>query len=280
MKVYQLLILLLICHLCLGCNFFPKKDSFPEFPFFEQVITDKDLFEQIIKTDESQSLFFLNNNKYLSISEKFVEKRESSGNIHIYEFEIKDMNNHSFFYEKIEKEPYYNPPQIFIDKDANFYLNEYKYLSPTYFQKQKFNEINISDSLFLYEPPVQNNGNIDSLKNIYMLYLEKKYGVSFDENRDYIIKHDTLIILSAKEITNDAELKKESFEEFHDKELAGYLNGGKLPSSYYRYYYKLGEVKFKYSESTSFELPQILKMDKNVYIFHSNFGLYKVKNNP
>lgn len=272
-----------------SCDYFPKEDKHPEVPFFEDIIKDKTIFEPIALIDKNNSdshyLFFLNNGKYLSIKRSLEEvnrgRNDTNSKIDVerqvfLNVEIRDLENKLQFKEIIQSEKL---KHIIIDKNANLYANGYYYLSPDYSRKQKLDVINISDSLSART--MKNlSPNEDSVTQVHLSILEKKFDFRKKDNDNYLIKNDRIIIFKNNEFVVDAERKQSPFDEFDDAILVEYRNDNRIfPSSYSYYYYNFGKIKFKYFDGKSGTMnPGKIEYDGQTYLFHPKFGIYKIKN--
>lgn len=271
-----------------GCDYFPKDDKHVEVPFFEDIIKDKTIFEPISIIDEnksdSQHLFFLTNGKYLSIKQSLEEikndnahpnLKKDTDHHNILNIEIRDLNNNLNFKEIINSNAF---GHIIVDKNANLYADGFYYSSPNYSKKIKMELINISDSLSART--LKNlSPNEDSVQNVNLAILEKKFDFKKKKDEDYIVKNDKVFVFINADFLIDNEQKQSSFDEFDDPILVEYRNDNRaFPSSYYYYYYNIGKIKVKYFDGKSGTVnPGKIEYGGQTYLIHPKFGIYKIK---
>lgn len=281
----------LISLFLLSCDYIPKDDKHPEVPFFHDIIKDRNIFEKVIELgSESEKIHLLNNGKLLYIS-RSLKKAELEKPINveektaindndkmIYTIEIRDFENKIYFKKEIESHAYAQDFVIIIDKEANLYLKGNQYFSPDYQNSKTLEEVNVMDSLYAYDPKVESGITQDSLKKEYKKALAKKYKIEWTEDATYFIQNNQIIIADNPEIINDAELTAKNFDTFDEAVLIEYRNDNRaFPSSYYYDYYKIGNLKFKYSDGTSgMEPPQKIENNGKTYLYHPKHGLYKI----
>ena len=275
----------------LSCDYIPKDDKHPEVPFFHDIIKERNIFEKVIEfSSESGKIYFLNNGKFMYIS-TFIKKAESTKPVKsdektaftdddkmIYKIEIRDFENNIYFHQEVESHVFAQEFTIIFDKKANLYLRGNQYFSPDYQENKPIEEVNVSDSLYAYDPKEENGIIEDSLKKEYKKALAKKYNFQWTEDIEYIIQNNQIIIAGNGEIINDSELTAKNFDTFDEAVLIEYRNDNRaFPSSYYYEYYKIGNLKFKYSDGTSgMEPPQKIENNGKSYLYHPKYGIYRI----
>ncbi|KFC19038.1 hypothetical protein IO89_16090 [Epilithonimonas lactis] len=269
-----------------NCDYIPKDDKHPEVPFFEDIIQDKSIFQPVVTRDpavhDSHQLFFLNNGKYISVKETLEEVpgndedgvKKTTKHLNVYNVLIEDLNNRPFL-TRIVKTDKYSP--IIVDKDANLYLDGNFYGSPDYKLLKKLKLINITDSLAA-RTQKETSTNIDSLNQVQLSILERKYHFKQKNDEDYIIQNDQLILFRNTDIIVDALHQQKVFDEFDDSILIEYRNDNRaFPNSYYYYYYNIGKIKFKYFDGKSGTTnPTKIEFGGQTYMYHPKFGIYRI----
>lgn len=270
-----------------------EKDKHLEIPFFHEILNNKNMFLKFFKTDKEP--IFINDKMFLIISsselpneenninldEKNQDLKQEQGKI-LFKYELRDFENNIILNEKIIVDNYYNTPNVFIDNNSNLYINDNKYLAPTYSQKQKIELIIIQDKLNDYTSTIKNPTNIslnyDSLRNKQFLVLQKKYNFKADKDKDYVFLQRDRLITSSNRTVNQFKLKFKYFDEFDDPITVQYKPHGRLSEARYEYhYYQYKKFKFKYSEPESgLGVPILLKNGEQTIMFHQKYGFFKL----
>lgn len=265
-----------------SCSFFTEEDKHPEVIDFEEFIKNKNYFEPIYAKSDAYSgeIFLLKSNKFLVVSpfQKEVKSQEDSvkqvNGDWYYHLELRNFDGKQIFSTTIKDESY------FVDDKGNFYVENFQYSATEYLQKKLFPIINIEDSLYRFREKNPNVYNTDSLNSAYLKEAEKKYGFKYSDTLRYMISQDKLILFTNLKATNQSQLVLTDLEEFDEKALMDIRSTGRLDlgTSFYYHYFKIGDLKFKYSDDNNgFELPQKFTHNGKTYIFHKRFGIYKLK---
>jgi hypothetical protein len=283
MKFNQIPIVLVVTMLISACNF-TEKDKHPEIPFFHEILNDKNVFISIYKTNKEP--IFINDGTFLTVSSSDLPNSETAskdikkteGRV-LYEFELRNFSGNVILNEKILAEDYLNSPNVFIDSNSNVYINDVKYLAPSYTQKQKIELIIIQKELNDYSSTTKNplNLSLDSLQKEQLLVLQKKYNFIARKDEEFILQKGRLIMLT-NQLVNEFKPKFRYFDEFDSPSTIKYISHGRLNKTPYKYcYYNYKNIKFKYSQPESgLEPPQIFKSEGQNIMFHPKYGFYKI----
>ncbi len=265
-----------------SCRFFTEEDKHPEVEDFETFIKNKNYLEPIYEKPNSYSgdIYILKSNKFLIVNpfQKEVENQEDSvkqvNGDWYYDLQLRDFDGKQIFSTTIENKSY------FVDDKGNFYVENLQYAAPDYLQKNAFPVVNIYDSLHWFRNKHSNLYNTDSLNLAYLKKAEKKYGFKYSDTLQYVISQDKLILFTNLKATNQSQLALTDLEEFDEPALMDIRSTGRLDigTSFYYYYFEIGNWKFKYSEDDNgFELPKKFTNKGNTYLFQNHFGIYKLK---
>lgn len=279
---FQWLTSIILLTVVASCSFFTEEDKHPEVEDFETFIKNKNYFEPIYEkpTSYSGDIYILKTNKFLVVSpfQKEIENQEDSvkqvNGDWYYNLDLRNFDGKQIFTTTIEDESY------FVDDQGNIYVDNHQYTAPDYLQKKAFPVVNINDSLYWFRNKHSNHYNTDSLNLAYLKEAEKKYEFKYSDTLRYVISQNKLILFTNLKATNQSQLELTDLKEFDEPALMDIRSTGRLDigTSFYYYYYKIGNLKFKYSDDKNgFEQPKVFKFKGNTYLYHDYFGIYKLK---